>query len=172
MANLQFPSNPTSYRRTGWQIVLMFLMAANYLMDHHPRHLQYKKRQRVKQSSWKNHHSCTCVLTSSHSPDTSHGQVPPARTCHCTSPSLDETPHSSDRKPHGKAQRTDFNMLHTIPVCFPKPVSKKQMSDAWARMRAVTRIPCEHANNIDQRKRKKKVAWDTSVDYCEYHDSD
>lgn len=175
MANLQFPANPTSYRRTAWQLILMMLMGVNYLLDHDPRHVQYGKTQRAQRQAAK-HHCNVGIVSDSHPDDDEHAKrTSHAASAHATrsTPVPNASPDNSHRIPppvsrNGKEAwpypRDSF--LHSADAIRPKDndapwslrnaASGPQMRDAWMKMRTATRT-----KHVDMR--EKKVKFDNDV---------
>ena len=158
MGNLEFPSNPTSYRRTGWQIFLVFLMGVNYLMDHNPRHVQYTKDQRAKRKAEKQRYKSGFVTKlpddyGDHSDDT--------RPVSNTPPPV--SPNGKEAYPYARQGLREDHGRPRPPTYTHKPASKRQMRDAWTRMRAVTRLPYEYVKRADRR--EKRVTFNRSVQW-------
>jgi hypothetical protein len=174
MPNLKFPSNPTSYRRTGWQIALMLLMGMNYLLDHDPRHVQYGKDQRAKHKAKKSRYKSGFVV-----------ELPDAHDKHASNPSsADATRSQEARLPSPCQVPPPVSRDGKDPWPYPrgsnpdtrgpsrrgsKPTGRMPMKDAWTRMRAVTKAPYEHVRRGDGR--KKRVTFNRNVQWFVF-DSD
>ncbi|KAF2448240.1 hypothetical protein P171DRAFT_209195 [Karstenula rhodostoma CBS 690.94] len=178
MPNLQFPSNPTSYRNTGWQIALMFLMGLNYLMDHDPRHIQYGKDQRARRKAEK-HHYRSGFVTELPDAEGKHDEHTSKPSTPCTtreetrprSPCYSPPPVSRDGKeawpyPRGASHhnpRVNRPDEKAPSKYASKPTGRSQMRDAWTKMRAVTRTPYEYVRRVDGR--KKRVTFNRDVQW-------
>ncbi|KAJ4298262.1 hypothetical protein N0V90_006161 [Kalmusia sp. IMI 367209] len=185
MANLQFPSNPTTYRRTGWQLVLMLLMGINYLIDHEPRHVQYKKERLGARKAEKHRHKsgfvtelpddfdedehCDGDMYDTPLPVHAFRSLPATHPVHPPPVSRDGKeawPYASRYARRGSYEarngRQEWERQET------RLASREQMRDAWMRMRSVTRLPYEYVKRADRR--KKRVAFDRDVQWHFFDD--
>ncbi|OAF99326.1 uncharacterized protein CC84DRAFT_1169456 [Paraphaeosphaeria sporulosa] len=171
MPNLQSPSNPTSYRRTGWQIALMLLMGINYLMDHDPRHVQYSKDQRAKRKAEKQRYKAGFVVELPDDEDMNGERVDPNATredLRPHSPCCHPPPVSQNGKeawpcPRGASHRNprpNRSYAKAPSRHVPKPADRSQMRDAWTRMRAVTKALYEFVKRVDRRKKRVRFKKD------------
>ncbi|KAF9737562.1 hypothetical protein PMIN06_011655 [Paraphaeosphaeria minitans] len=180
MPNLRFPSNPTSYRTTGWQIALMLLMGINHLMDHDPRHIQYSKDQRAKRKAEKQRYKSGFVVElpdeEAKDKDKDKGDEPvhpdaarqtsrPHSPCCNPPPPVRRDGKEAWPYPRGASHHKHGENIHDdkIPCKHPskpKPTGRAQMRDAWTRMRAFTKTPYEYVKRVDSRKKRVKFNRD------------
>jgi hypothetical protein len=168
----KFPRNPTSTATTVCQYAVLLYLALNYILHDNPRHVQYGEK--VGQSQ---HPTLS----------TKHSQTPPTKSRRESeaapqnsnksnkSPIVESDPqdsrettsnkpfsqpsrHSRDSLQYGEARPTKTNLRDPA-----LDVSRVQMSEAWARIRAVSRIPetiVSTQRATDKRKKlAKKVRW-------------
>ncbi|KAJ4355869.1 uncharacterized protein N0V89_003890 [Didymosphaeria variabile] len=176
MGNLQFPPNPTSYRRTGWQIFLMLLMGMNYLMDHDPRHVQFSKDLRAKRRAKTHCHKSGFIteLPDDYDDENKHAYNPlfahAPRSANVHHPYKDPPSVARNGKEAWPYPRKEFHhephVENDSSRHGPKPTSRMQMRDAWTRMRAVTKRPLDYVRYMDSR--KKRVTFDRDVQWYIY----
>jgi hypothetical protein len=162
----KLPINPTSMGQTIYLCVMMSLLALNHLLDDHPRHVQYKKGQQ-------------CVTASMKEPTPQSTNVStPSRSARVRTRVRHPHPYPADPRTksldsHGKTEQEIWpgdavRRACSIPLTTPIPPSKLQMSVAWSRMRAASRLPSEPAKRA---RRRKKVSWG-DVEVFEYNEQD
>ncbi|KAL1605261.1 hypothetical protein SLS60_004805 [Paraconiothyrium brasiliense] len=176
MGNLQIPANPTSYRRTGWQIVLMLLMGMNYLKDHDPRHVQFSKHQRAKRKAktYCQKSGFITELPDDYDEENKHAYNPLFAPASCSPHVHHPYKHPPSVARNGKEvwpyPRNDFHHgPHSEKDSSrhgPNPTSRMQTRDAWTRMRAASKRPLEYVRNIDST--KKRVTFDRDVQWYIY----
>jgi hypothetical protein len=168
----KFPRNPTSTTTTICQYAVLLYLALNYILHDNPRHVQYGEKVGQSQhptSSTKHSQTPPTKLrreseaapqNSSKSNKSPIVESDPQKSRATTSnkPFSQPSRQSRDNLQYGEARPTKTNLRDPA-----LDVSRVQMSEAWAQIRAVARIAeatVSTQRTSDKRKKlAKKVRW-------------
>lgn len=152
----QLPMNPTSMGKTIYLCMMMSLLALNHLLDDHPRHVQYRKTQQHDKASANRDDTVRPGVANGESASRS-GSFPEQH--HHPSPADPKTkwpyPRNKTRREDGPGGATKPGDATASRPCMTP--TKAQMSDAWSRMRAATKIPGGPTKRVTTR--TKRVSW-------------
>ncbi|KAF1847380.1 uncharacterized protein K460DRAFT_402740 [Cucurbitaria berberidis CBS 394.84] len=157
--------NPTSAGTTVWEYAILIYLAASHLLTDNPRHIQYREsvKDAKKTTQDAGGRDASAQVKSTRSSSTYGGKnKDPQHKYHSNPP-----PKRSSQSPPYPSYRND-QAVHLHPVeshstfdpTHPVELSKVQMRDAWARMRAVSRLrvePVAMGSSNDQERVNEKV---------------
>lgn len=167
------PRNPTSTGATVVQYSVLLYLALKHILHDDPRHLQYSEK--VKQSRYlaaSTERSQTPSAKSRQEREaephngTKSGDTTAAGYC-LSKDTQAATPDEPSYRPHTQGRRIhqadQACLFETKPRDPRLHVSKTQMSEAWARIRAVSRSPESsvgpHSRRDKGKQREKNVRW-------------
>lgn len=168
-------TNPTSTGTTVGCYAILIYLAAEHLLHNNPRHVQYRESLRQAQKASPVTPPC---------PPSSRDHFPlPKDTTQGITSKGNHQPYRPP-SPHPRSNRSSpyppYRSARTIPIYqetqTPTGLSKAQMSDAWVRMRAVTRSRVEPVTIINSSmkgtkakdKVRRHVQWAQSVQSYPY----
>jgi hypothetical protein len=159
----EITKNPTSTGTTVWEYAVLLYLVLNYILQDSPRHVQYREKATQDQKS---------------SSSTKHSQKPSTSSRYqsdvefTTGDSLSKdsqatTINQSYPQPGGQSRNSHRNDQAYPSKCDIRnsnhDISRAQMREAWARIRAVSKVSSNptdtHSKRNEGNKRAKKVRW-------------
>jgi hypothetical protein len=149
------PANPTSMGRTLYLYLIISLLALNHFLDDDPRHVQYRKAQQYATASATKNPISSPIGPEEHTSTFANQKQP-----HYPSSVDSKTPwpYPRDKHPRSDVQSDLRGVEQPVGRRMAMNPSRRQLSDAWRRMRAVTKTAVETGKSTNGQK-KKRVSW-------------